>query len=64
MKNSKDLPRVERFDGKKGKNWPAGTYVIPAPIQVSEIMKQVPKGKLITINEIRKRPIRYMYRPL
>ncbi len=27
--------------------------VIPAPIEVNEIMKKVPKGKLITINEIR-----------
>ena len=32
---------------------PAGTYVIPAPIEVDAIMKKVPKGKLITINEIR-----------
>jgi len=51
--NSKDLPRVERFDKKKGKNWPAGTYCLPAPIEVDAIMKKVPKGKLITINEIR-----------
>jgi len=27
--------------------------VIPAPIEVDKIMKKVPKGKLITINEIR-----------
>ena len=30
-----------------------GTVVIPAPIEVDEIMREVPKGKLITINEIR-----------
>ena len=53
LANSKDLPRVEYFDKKKGKNWPAGAYVIPAPIEVDAIMKKVPKGKLITINEIR-----------
>jgi len=51
--NKKGLPKVERFDKKKGKNWPAGTYVIPAPIEVDAIMKKVPKDKLITINEIR-----------
>jgi len=27
--------------------------VIPAPMEVDEIMRQVPEGKLITINEIR-----------
>jgi hypothetical protein len=27
--------------------------VIPAPIEVDEIMRQVPKGKLLTINEVR-----------
>ena len=51
--NKKGLPRVEHFDKKKGKNWPAGTYCLPAPIEVDAIMKKVPKGKLITINEIR-----------
>jgi len=53
LANSKDLPRVENFDKKKGKNWPEGDYVIPAPIDVDAIMKKVHKGKLITINEIR-----------
>jgi predicted nucleotide-binding protein (sugar kinase/HSP70/actin superfamily) len=53
LSDSKGLPRVERFDKKKGKNWPAGTYCLPAPIEVDEIMQKVPKGKLITINEIR-----------
>ena len=30
-----------------------GTVVIPAPIEVDEIMRKVPRGKVITINEIR-----------
>ncbi len=51
--NKKGLPKVERFDQKNGKNWPAGDYVIPAPVEVDAIMKKVPTGKLITINEIR-----------
>ncbi len=34
--------------------WGKGTLVIPAPAEVDEIMKQVPKGKLVTINGIRK----------
>jgi len=54
LADSKDLPKVVRFDDQKGKNWPAGTYVIPAPVEVDAIMRQVPKGRLITINEIRR----------
>jgi hypothetical protein len=53
LANSKDLPKIERFDKKKHKSWPAGTYVIPAPLDVDRIMKNVPEGKLITINNIR-----------
>ena len=30
-----------------------GTVVIPAPLEVDGIMRQVPEGKLITINQIR-----------
>jgi hypothetical protein len=52
--DSKGLPRVEKIDEKKSKRWGTGTFVIPAPKEVDEIMKKVPKGKLITINEIRK----------
>ena len=53
LADSKDLPRVERFDEEKGKNWPAGAYVIPAPLEVNAVMRKVAKGKLITINQIR-----------
>jgi len=53
LSNSRDLPRVEKIDEKKSKRWGIGTFVIPAPIEVDAIMAKVPKGKLITINEIR-----------
>jgi hypothetical protein len=53
LTDSKDLPRVEKIDEKKSKRWGEGTFVIPAPIEVDQIMQKVPKGKLITINEIR-----------
>lgn len=33
--------------------WGTGTVVIPAPREVNEIMGKIPKGKVITINEIR-----------
>lgn len=53
LADSKDLPRVEKIDEKKSKRWGTGTFVIPAPVEVDAIMRRVPKGKLVTINEIR-----------
>jgi len=47
------LPKVERITENMSHRWGTGTVVIPAPVEVDEIMKQVPEGKLITINEIR-----------
>lgn len=55
LADSKDLPKVEKITDKMSKRWGTGTVVIPAPKEVDEIMKKVPKGKLITINEIRKK---------
>jgi hypothetical protein len=55
LADSKGLPKVAEIDPKSmSARWGAGTFVIPAPIEVDEIMRQVPKGKLITIDEIRK----------
>lgn len=51
--DSKDLPKVIDIDERMSKRWGSGTCIIPAPIEVDEIMKKVPKGKLITINRIR-----------
>ncbi len=52
--DSKDLPKVVEIPEKMQKKWGKGTLVIPAPIEVDEIMKMVPFERLITINEIRK----------
>lgn len=51
--DSRDLPRVEEITEKMSKRWGTGTLVIPAPIEVDEMMRKVPEGKLVTINEIR-----------
>ncbi len=53
LADSKNLPRVVEITDKMSKRWGTGTVVIPAPIEVDEIMKKVPKGKLITVNQIR-----------
>ena len=53
LQDSKDLPRVEKITERMSKRWGTGTVVIPAPIEVDELMKKVPDGKLTTINQIR-----------
>jgi alkylated DNA nucleotide flippase Atl1 len=55
LADDKDLPRVVEITGKMSTRWGTGTVVIPAPREVDEIMRSVPKGKLITINQIRAR---------
>lgn len=54
LRETHDLPKVVKITGKMSKKWGTGTVAIPAPIEVDQIMKKVPKGKMITINEIRK----------
>ena len=53
LKDSKSLPKVEKITGKMSRRWGTGTVVIPAPMEVHEMMRRVPEGKLVTINEIR-----------
>jgi len=56
LTDSNGLPKVEKITPKMAGRWRTklgDTVVIPAPIEVDEIMKKVPKGKLITINQIR-----------
>ena len=53
LNDSKGLPKVEKITDKMSLRWGRGTVVIPAPLEVDEIMRKVPVGNLITINEIR-----------
>ncbi len=55
LADSKGLPKVEKITDKMSNRWGTGTVVIPAPKEVDEIMKKVPKGKLIAINGIREK---------
>ena len=48
-----NLPRVVEVNEKMSKKWGEGTCVIPSPVEVDAVMKNVPKGRLITINQIR-----------
>jgi hypothetical protein len=53
LNDAKDLPRVQPVPDRMVSKWGAGTMVLPAPVEVDELMRSVPKGKVTTINEIR-----------
>ena len=53
LADDKGLPKVCEVTGKMTERWGRGTFVIPAPLEVHELMKQVPKGRVVTINELR-----------
>lgn len=51
---NKGFPKVCKIDAAKSKRWGTGTFVIPVPMEVNELMCRVPKGRLITIDGLRK----------
>jgi len=53
LADDKGMPKVVEIMESMSQRWGTGTLVIPAPREVDEIMRQVPAGKLITINQIR-----------
>ena len=53
LEDDKGLPRVCKATGRLSKRWGTGMFVIPAPREVDALMKQVPKGRVVTINELR-----------
>ncbi len=54
LADNKGFPKVCRIDARKCKRWGTGTFVIPAPMEVDDLMRRVPKGKLTTIDDLRK----------
>lgn len=53
LADDKGLPQIGKIEGRMSKRWGEGTFVIPAPREVDEIMRGVRKGKLTTIDDIR-----------
>lgn len=47
------MPKVVSIPARMAKTWGKGRLVIPAPREVDALMRKVPKGKLLTINELR-----------
>lgn len=53
LADDKDLPKTGEVTGKMSKRWGEGRFVVPAPREVNALMKQVPRGRVVTINELR-----------
>ena len=53
LHESHNLPFVEPIPPKMARTLGQGTICVPAPLEVDEIMRTVPRGKLILVNQIR-----------
>jgi len=53
LADDKGLPKVGKVTGKMTKRRGTGIMAIPAPREVDALMRQVPKGRLVTLNELR-----------
>jgi hypothetical protein len=53
LADDKGLPKVCDVRAGKGVRAGAGRMVIAAPREVDALMRQVPRGRLVTINELR-----------
>ncbi len=54
LADAKDCPKIAKIEGKCSERWGTGTFVIPAPLEVDAAMKKVGRGKLTTIDALRK----------
>ncbi|MDO5555669.1 MAG: MGMT family protein [Clostridia bacterium] len=54
MNNSKNMPKIIELDEEAAKKWGGKSMIIAPPIYYNEIIKKIPKGKLITTEQIRK----------
>ncbi len=53
LAEAKNMPRVQTLTGGMKKRYGPGTILIPAPSEVAALMRKVPKGKLLTVLQIR-----------
>jgi hypothetical protein len=54
LEHSKGLPKVAVVEGRLVGRWgtKAGdTFVVATPLEVDELMRRIPKGKLTTIDQ-------------
>jgi hypothetical protein len=53
LADDKGLPKVIHIAPEDRARWKGATLVVPAPREVDALMQKIPKGKLVTINELR-----------
>jgi hypothetical protein len=53
LADNKGLTRMVKVTGKLRARWGKGPMLIPAPSEVDALMKRVPKGRVVTISELR-----------
>jgi alkylated DNA nucleotide flippase Atl1 len=53
LTDSKNLPIIEPIPERMVWTCGEGTLVVPAPVEVDGMMRKVPEGRLVTINQIR-----------
>ena len=53
LADDKGLPEVSTVTADMNQKWGQGRMVIPAPREVDALMRQVRKGRVTTINELR-----------
>ncbi len=53
LHQSKDLPKIVQITGKMARSWGKGSCVVPAPMEVDHLMRQVKRGRVITSHELR-----------
>jgi len=54
MADKEGFPKIFEIDHTMSKRWGTGTCVIVQPSEVNELMRHVRKGKVTTIDELRK----------
>ena len=53
LHDAKGLPKVGPNGGKMYNQWGDGTHVVPAPLEVDELMRKVKSGRVTTMDELR-----------
>jgi alkylated DNA nucleotide flippase Atl1 len=58
LADSKELPKVVTLNEAGRRHWKGASMAVPSPMEVNAIMAAVPKGKLITVKQIREKVAR------
>ena len=54
LADDKDCPKVIHIPPADRARWGGATLVVPAPREVDGLMQRIPKGRVVTINELRR----------